>query len=471
LNENNKTISLKNIMYQRNKELESALEEKQGCSTGKDNYNDILEKIRQIITAHHSTELAEVLNTQGSENRLKNLISKYLNSEKLVNSRQGISELTDRIYQDMAGFAFLKKYLEDPEVEEININGVYGTWVLYNDRKILLDENFNSAEECVSVIKKMSRLGGVILDGSSPTGDSYISKGVRMSSAITPCIDAERGAIASIRKQKPASITREKLISFGTASAQELDFLIMCVNNGVSVAFAGSTGSGKTADMGYILSTIDDETRIVTIEDTKELQLEKFDSSGRKINDVIQLYTKEEPNPKTMLDLLKLSLRLHPAILVPAEMRGVEAMTVQEAGRTGHTIVSTLHAKGAKNAYDRILTMCLEKGSTLTEVRLLEMIVEAFPIMVFKRQLKDKSRKYIEIFEATGMEDGRIIGNTIFKFKPDKVERGENGRISKIKGTHQLVGKISEQLAETLRINGVDEDLLLKYIDPKEETL
>lgn len=462
MSEVNKLISIKNLLYQRNAEI---VKTGAALNVTKDNYSDILEKIRQIITTNHSSELAEVLNTKGSENRLKNLITKYLNSQKLVDSKQGISELTERIYQDMAGFAFLKKYLEDPDVEEININGVYGTWVLYGDRKELLAEKFNSPSECASIVKKMSRLGGVILDGSSPTGDSFISKGVRMSGSISPCIDEEHGAVASIRKQKPASITRENLINYGTASADQLDLLSMFVKYGVSVAFAGSTGSGKTADMGYVLSTIDNETRIVTIEDTKELQLERYDENGRLMNDVIHLYTKEEPNPKTMLDLLKLSLRMHPKILVPAEMRGFEAMTVQEAGRTGHTIVSTLHANGAINAYDRILTMCLEKGSTLSEERLLKMIVEAFPIMVFKRQLKDNSRKYIEIFEAISVEDGKIIGNTLYKYKLDSVERGGNGRIKRIIGQHVKVSNISDKLAEILLINGVDETLLSKYYE------
>jgi pilus assembly protein CpaF len=107
--------------------------------------------------------------------------------------------------------------------------------------------------------------------------------------------------------------------------------------------------------------------------------LAQFDENGVMVNDVIHLLTKEEPNPITMLDLLKLSLRLHPEILVPAEMRGKEALTVQEAGRTGHTIVSTLHANSARTAYERILTMCLEAGTSLSEERLLKNIVKPFP--------------------------------------------------------------------------------------------
>jgi pilus assembly protein CpaF len=301
----------------------------------------------------------------------------------------------------------------------------------------------------------MSRFGNVILDGSKPIGDSFIARGVRMSGAITPCVDQDAGAIASIRKQKPSYITRENLIEWDTATSEELDFLTLCVNNGVSVAIAGATGSGKTADMGYILSCVSSDKRIVTIEDTRELSLEQFDENGVMINDVIHLLTKEEPNPITMLDLLKLSLRLHPQILVPAEMRGKEALTVQEAGRTGHTIVSTLHANSARTAYDRILTMCLEAGTSLSEERLLKNIVEAFPIMLFKMQLPDKSRKYMEIFEATGVQKGEVIGNTLFKYVVDHYERDESGKITKIVGVHKRLGCISSTLAERLLIGGV----------------
>jgi len=231
--------------------------------------------------------------------------------------------------------------------------------VLYKDKKVRLNEIFTNAEACSNIVRKMSRFGNVILDGSKPIGDSFIARGVRMSGAITPCVDQDAGAIASIRKQKPSYITKENLIEWDTATAEELDFLTLCVNNGVSVAIAGATGSGKTADMGYILSCVSSDKRIVTIEDTRELSLAQFDENGVMINDVIHLLTKEEPNSITMLDLLKLSLRLHPQILVPAEMRGKEALTVQEAGRTGHTIVSTLHANSARTAYDRILTILL----------------------------------------------------------------------------------------------------------------
>jgi len=427
-------------------------------------YGEILDKLQRLIAKNHSSELAQVLYSEEAEIKLKDLIMRYLNSEQLVAKDLGnISELVDSVYFDMAGMGLLSPYLQNADTEEINVNGASGIWVLYRDKKVRLDESFSNPETCANIVRKMSRFGNVILDGSKPIGDSYISRGIRMSGAIAPCVDPDAGAIASIRKQKPSYITRENLISWSTATAEELDFLALCVNNGVSVAIAGATGSGKTADMGYVLNCVPNEKRIVTIEDTRELSLARFDENGVMLNDVIHLLTKEDPNPVTMLDLLKLSLRLHPEILVPAEMRGKEALTVQEAGRTGHTIVSTLHANSARTAYERILTMCLEAGTSLSEERLLKNIVEAFPIMLFKMQLPDKSRKYMEIFEATGVQNGEVVGSTLFKYVVDHYERDEAGRITKVVGNHKRLGNISPRLAERLLIGGVPQQEIKRF--------
>jgi len=456
-------ISLANVLYK--KKTDKSFEEagnKEKSESAQDNYKDVLEKVIQIIISNHSREFAEFLNSTEATFRLKSLISKYVTSESLLIEGVSIGELTDRLYEDMAGISFVKKYLNDPDVEEININSKDGAWVLYGDRKELIPERFGTPEECISIVKKMARMGNVIIDGSLPFGDSYLSKGVRMSGGISPVTSEEDGAFASIRKQKVSYITKENLIAFGTTTEEELEFLSVCLNNGVSIAIAGATGSGKTADMNYLLSTVDNETRTITIEDTKELHLQKYDDSGRQINDVVQMYTKEPPYPVTMDDLLKLSLRLHPTLLVPAEMRGREAKTVVEAARTGHTALTSLHANSAVHSYDRILTMYLMADSVLSEERILRMIVEAFPIVVFKMQLPDKSRKIVEIFEATDVEGGKVIGNPIFKFKTSGTEK-ENGRIVKINGEHKKAGAISGKLAERLSLLGVEQQIIEKF--------
>jgi pilus assembly protein CpaF len=455
----NSRFSVNDLIYRANKRRSDS-----GESVKAQEYGEVLDKLQRLIAKNHSAELAQVLYSQEAEGKLKDLIMRYLNQEQLVaKDLRNISELVDAVYYDMAGMGLLSPYLQDSETEEINVNGSGGVWVLYKDRKVRLNEIFSNAEACANIVRKMSRFGNVILDGSKPIGDSFIARGVRMSGAISPCVDPDAGAIASVRKQKPSYITRRNLIEWETATAEELDFLTLCVNNGVSVAIAGATGSGKTADMGYILSCIPYEKRIVTIEDTRELSLAQYDKNGVMLNDVIHLLTKEEPNPVTMLDLLKLSLRLHPEILVPAEMRGKEALTVQEAGRTGHTIVSTLHANSARTAYDRILTMCLEAGTSLSEERLLKNIVEAFPIMLFKMQLPDHSRKYMEIFEATGVQNGEVMGSTLYKYAVDHYERDKEGRITKAVGSHRRMGNISPALAERLLVGGVPQKEISRF--------
>lgn len=455
----NSKFSVNDLIYRANKQRSTS-----GESVQARDYGEILDKLQRLIAKNHATELAEVLYSPEAEGKLKDLIMRYLNREQLVSKDlRNISELVDSIYFDMAGMGLLSPYLQDGETEEVNVNGSGGVWVLYKDRKVRLNETFENPEACSNIVRKMSRFGNVILDGSKPIGDSFIAKGIRMSGAIMPCVDPDAGAIASVRRQKPSFITKENLISWNTATAEELDFLTLCVNNGVSVAIAGATGAGKTADMGYLLSSIPYDKRIVTIEDTRELSLAQYDRNGVMLNDVIHLLTKEEPNPVTMLDLLKLSLRLHPEILVPAEMRGKEALTVQEAGRTGHTIVSTLHANSAKTAYERILTMCLEAGTSLSEERLLKNIVEAFPVMVFKRQLPDRSRKYMELYEATGVRNGEVTGTPLFKYVVERYERDPEGRIVKVIGSHQRVGNISPALAERLLIGGVPQKIIRRF--------
>ncbi|MEG6521361.1 ATPase, T2SS/T4P/T4SS family [Desulfotomaculum sp. 1211_IL3151] len=451
-------FSVNDLIYRANKRRSDI-----GESVKAQDYGEILDRLQRLIAKHHSAELAEVLYSAEAEGKLKDLIMRYLNQEQLVaKDLRNISELVDAIYYDMAGMGLLSPYLQHEDTEEINVNGS-SVWVLYKDRKIRLNETFSSVEACANIVRKMSRFGNVVLDGSKPIGDSFIARGIRMSGAIEPCVDTDTGAIASIRKQKPSIITRENLIAWDTATAEELDFLTLCINNGISVAIAGATGSGKTADMGYILSCVPHEKRIVTIEDTRELSLAQYDEKGVMINDVIHLLTKEAPNSISMLDLLKLSLRLHPEILVPAEMRGQEALTVQEAGRTGHTIVSTLHANSARTAYDRILTMCLEAGTSLSEERLMKNIVEAFPIMLFKMQLPDKSRRYMEIFEALGVQNGEVTGSTLYKYVVDHYERDKEGRITKVIGNHRRMGKISPVLAERLLIGGVPQKEILRF--------
>lgn len=428
-------------------------------------YKDILDKIRHIISKNHSAELIGILYSDEARERLKNLIVRYLNQNKLyADDCANISELADRIYEDMAGFGVLTKYISDCNVEEININSWDAIEVIYPDKTVMLDGKFLSPEDCMDKIKKMVWLGGSIIDGSNPKVDSFIGEGVRISAIIPPCVDKRTGGVASIRRQKENVITRGLMIKYKSATEEELDFLSLCINNGVSLAIAGSTGSGKTTDLGYLIGTIDKNRRIYTIEDTRELNIAKYDDCGKMQNRVVQTVTKDGVNPVTMDDLLKEALRFHPYAIIPAEMRGGEALTAVEAGRTGHTIISTLHANSAVDAYNRILSMCVSTGVRLSENKLLEFILEAMPLVLFKRQLPDGRRVYDEIFEGVGIADGKVVGNTLWKYEVIDNVYGDSGKIIKVKGRHVRKNDISPALAARLKYGGAAAEELKKFM-------
>ena len=454
-------FNINDLIYKLN-----AGQKREKSESGKEHtYKEVLDTIRHVISSNHSAELINIMYSDEAKEKLKNLIVRYLNQNKMsVPECESISALADKIYEDMAGFGILSKYITDPEVEEININAWNGIEVVYPKHVEMLGQTFISPDDCMDKIKKMVWLGGSVIDGATPTVDSFIGEGVRISAIIPPCVDKITGGVASIRRQKKNVITRELMIEYGSATPEELDFLSLCVNNGVSLAIAGSTGSGKTTDLSYLIECLDTNKRIYTIEDTRELNIAKINEKGIMENRVVQTVTKTGVNPVNMDELLKESLRFHPNIIIPAEMRGSEALTAVEAGRTGHTIISTLHANSATDAYNRILSMCVSTGVKLSENKLLEFILEAMPLILFKRQLPDGRRIYDEIFEGLKVENGKIVGKTLYKYEIEKNVRDENGNIVEVIGRHCRKNSMSEALLERLKYGGASNELLEPFI-------
>ncbi|MDR1062296.1 MAG: Flp pilus assembly complex ATPase component TadA [Clostridiales bacterium] len=425
-------------------------------------YGEALAIIRDIMNISHTSELSAILEDPNAADYIKFLIARYVREHEInVEGMESLSTLVNALYDSMAGFDFLTEYIYRDDVEEINGNAWDDIEIVTSAGWEKTGRRFASPRQCLDIVKKMMQLGGVIIDGQRPTADSYITRGIRVSAIIPPCVDDDCGAVFSIRKQKNVVFAREQLLALGTATRDELDFLELCLNHGVSVGLAGATGSGKTADIAYLLSRVPADKRIFTIEDTRELNnIIRKDGQGLALNRVIHAKTKPSDNPKLAIDaetLLKRSLRFHPDILVPAEMRGAEAMTAQEAGRTGHTVLATLHASTALAAYTRILTMCMMSGTKLSEDLMLRLIIEAFPIIAFKVQLPDGSRKFMRIIEADDYRDGRIASRTIFSYvvKGRQMD-GSNSRIERMIGEHCRAGAISDGLAERLLAHGAD---------------
>lgn len=438
-------------------------------------YARLLETVRSAIAQRHSAELSSALGSPDAAKALKTLILKYC-VETLAGQEFEQAALVEKIYQDMAGLGVLTDYLYDPDVEEINVNGYDVIEVDYPDHiKYLYDkEAFSSPTAALDMVKRMVHMGGMLLDAQTPRVDSYTGDGTRISAMIPPVVPQERGVIASIRKQNKSEITRQQLLDTGSASADMLDFLTLCLCNGVSIGLAGGTGAGKTTDEAYLLNEYirkneDYNNRVFVIEDSRELNLTGYDADNNRPARVLYTVTKGAPNPITMLDLIVSSLRFHPALIVPAEVRDAAAWEAANAGQTGHTILTAFHADNAFDAYRRLVSMCHLAQTGLSDELLLEMCVGAWPIMVFKKQLKDNSRKYMEIFEATGVEAGKVKGRMLYQFAISKTERDGRGRIVKVHGSHKKVGGISPELFARLRDNGAPEAELHRLFPDAEE--
>lgn len=200
----------------------------------------------------------------------------------------------------------------------------------------------------------MLHVSGMVLDNASPAVLGHLSKNIRISALKTPLVDEDVGVSASIRIVNPQNFEKKDFIKSRTATEAMLDFLSEVIRYGVSVCVAGSTGSGKTTVAGWMLTTIPDDKRIYTIESgSRELALSKVDD-GRVVNSVIHTLTRPSENEMQNIDqdiLLDYALRFNPDIICVGEMRGPEAYTAQEASRTGHTVLTTIHSNSCESTY------------------------------------------------------------------------------------------------------------------------
>ena len=422
----------------------------------KDAYESILDRVRSFLSASHAEALARSISEPSAAESIKRIIEGYIAEHRLRVDGLTMSQLVDRLYGDMAGFGFLDRYIADDEIEEINGNSWRDIEIVMRSGWRKIPERFLSPQHAEDTLRKMVRLGGLVLDGTTPTVDSYLTEGIRISAMIPPVADRRSGAVFSLRRQRMARVTKEHLVEWKTATPEMLDFLTLCVNHGISIGIAGKTGSGKTTDISFLLNAVDGYKRIYTIEETRELDLFSTDSEGNATNRVIHTCTRPSDLASAdvdMNDLLRKALRFSPDVIAVAEMRGAEAMVAQDAARTGHSVVTSLHANSARKAYGRILSMCQMAEKRPETNILLGFIVEAFPIMVFKRQFTDGTRRMVEIIEATGVTDGMVQATTLFRFDMD----GNGG------GSFVYVAGISDSLADTLQANGADPKELSRF--------
>jgi pilus assembly protein CpaF len=299
----------------------------------------------------------------------------------------------------------------------------------------------------------------MILDEMTPIVRGHLSDKIRITAYIYPIVDEKKGASASIRIINPKNFTRDDFIRNGTCTGKMIDMLRALFAGGISMVSVGATGSGKTTMMSYLLSNLPIEQRVVTIENqVREFNLVKHDENGKIINDVVHLVTKEFLNyPERNISqekLLEYALTSNPDVICIGECKSEEAFTGQEAARTGHTVITTVHANDCVSAYDRLTTLC-RMAYDYDEKFIKTMVEQAFPVVFYTRKdLKTNERKITEIIECVTSEtEFEKRYRTLYAYK--KTDGG---------GEFKKVNELSEGLRKRLLANGMSERELREIV-------
>lgn len=427
-------------------------------SEGKD-FSSVLNDVQTYISANYSTLITG--NSEDAKAQMKRYISKYIQDRRIaVNGISG-EKLVDALYSEMAEFGFLTKYIHGIGIEEIDVNSWKDIEVQYSDgRTVKLDERFDSPQHAVNVVRRMLHVSGMVLDNASPIALGHLSKSIRITVLKSPIVDEDVGVAASIRIVNPQSMKKEDFVRGGTATEPMLDFLSLCVRYGISVCVAGATSSGKTTVGGWVLTTVPDNKRIYTIENgSRELALVR-EKDGRVVNSVIHTLTRDSDIDRQRIDqisLLDAALRFNPDIIVVGEMRGAEANAAQEAARTGVAVVTTIHSNSCEATYRRMVSLCKRAVDTPDQT-LMDYVTEAYPIVVFCKQLENKQRRMMEIQECEILPDGSRRFRPLFQYIITE-NRMEDGKFI-IEGHHEQVNAISDSLAKRLLENGMPRPLI-----------
>lgn len=431
-------------------------------------FGSVLQEVQEYISGSYSSLISQ--GGEDAKEQLQRYITKYLQDQRIAVAGMTQTELTDAIYSEMAEYGFLTSYIYGDGIEEININSWRDIEVQYSDgRNEKLEEHFDSPEHALAVIRRMLHASGMVLDNASPLVTGHLTRNTRIAAMKSPVVDEDVGVAASIRIVNRHNLSRKDLLRSGTATEEMLDWLSVFLRYGISICVAGATSSGKTTAAGWLLTTIPDSKRIFTIENgSRELELVR-EENGKVVNSVVHTLTRDSENERQRIDqiaLVDICLRFNPDILVVGEMRGAEANAAQEAARVGVAVLTTIHSNSCEATYRRMVSLC-KRAVDMSDETLLSYVTEAYPIVVFCKQLENKQRRMMEIMECEILPNGDRRCNTLFRYVITE-NHMEGGKFV-IEGHHTQVNEISVSLRKRLLENGMPNEELQALLETKKE--
>lgn len=431
----------------------------------KKKFVNVVQEVQNYISESYEKSLA---NAQKSD-QVRPYILSYLRKHNIQVEGYKTEELVDKIYSEMVEYSFLTPYLNRSDVEEININSWNDVAITFTDGHIEKTEKFFSPQHATDIVKRLLQNSSMIIDDACPIAQGHLPNNARITAIKSPIVDKDKEISVSIRLLHSSRITKEEIVRVHTATEEMFQFLSLCLQYGVSFIIAGATSSGKTTTLNALLNELPENKRIFTIESgTRELSLIHKDENGDITNNVVHTLSRPsetKANDISQEDLVVASLRFNPDVIVVGEMRDKEAYSAVEAALTGHTVVSTIHAFAAEAAHTRLALLTQKRMPIDFDLSIMQ-AAQAFPIVVYTRQMADNSRKILNISECVVDSNGKRNYHTLYQYEVRKNDFVDGKYI--IEGSFVKKNQISESLLRRFINAGIPYDILKKLKDEKE---
>ncbi len=327
-----------------------------------------------------------------------------------------VAELMDEIY----GFGPLEKLMHDPEISDVLVNGADSVFIERNGMLEQTDVRFADDDHLMRFIQRLVGRAGRRIDEVSPMVDAKLPDGSRLHAVIPPL--ALRGPTLSIRRFKTKAVLFEDMLRDGSLTPEMADFLVHCVEGRLNLLLSGGTGAGKTTMLNNLSRFISPSERVITIEETAELQLQQADVVGLETRTA----NVEGKGLITQRELLRNCLRMRPDRIIVGEARGGEVLDMLQAMNTGHDgSMSTVHANDTRDALHRLELMIALSGADLPTHVARQYVASAIQIFVHIARLSNGERKVMRISELSGVTDGEFDIEDIFVFRMAGIEDGQ----------------------------------------------
>ncbi|MFD2630925.1 CpaF family protein [Oceanobacillus kapialis] len=395
---------------------------------------ELIQHLRETLDLMHSIKNHEL------REYVEAAVFDYASEHKLKSSE--IKYLVERIYNAFRGYDVLQPLIDDKSITEIMVNNHKEVFIEKNGSTYQVDIQFDSEQKLEDIIQAIVSKVDRVVNESSPIVDARLHDGSRVNVVLPPI--ALKGPVMTIRKFPEKPLMIEDLIEKKSISKEASEFLQKLVVSKYNIFIGGGTGSGKTTFLNVLSNFIPQNERIITIEDSAELQI-------KSVPNLVSLETRnantEGKGEISIRDLIKSSLRMRPDRIIVGEVRGAEALDMLQAMNTGHDgSLSTGHANSTKDMLSRLETMVLSGASLPVEV-IRQQISSSIDIMVHLMRLRDNTRKVVAISEVIGVENGEVLLNPLYEFK-EEAETDTGEVIGELRATgNSLLNQTKAQLA------------------------